>query len=82
MTVRVLELTHKKAPFVALGEKHLEIRRDSDWIRARLIDAEGNPRKYDFIKYYHGPGFSEQHPTCIVGFLSVHWCDDDVHIGP
>jgi hypothetical protein len=80
----VLKLTLSKAPFdaTASGEKTAEFRRDSDWIRSRLLDSDGNVRHYDSIKYYHGPGFSESYTTTTVQFRGAYWHHEDVHIGP
>jgi hypothetical protein len=82
--ISILKLTLAKGPFDATvaGEKLEEYRRDSEWIRSRLLDKNGNPREYDFIKYYHGPGFSEKYHTTIMQYNGCFWHEPDIHIGP
>ena len=79
-----LKLTLCKGPFdvTASGEKTEEFRRDSDWIRSRLLDRDGNARNYESIKYYHGPGFNENYRTTTVKFQGAYWHDEDIQIGP
>ena len=82
--VSILKLTLARGPFEATesGEKAEEYRRDSAWIRSRLFDSDGNAREYDFIKYYHGPCFSESYRTTTMKFQGVFWHDEDISIGP
>ncbi|TYP71501.1 hypothetical protein [Aquimarina intermedia] len=53
-----LHLTLKKRAFEVMvsGEKSTEYRTPSSWIKSRLIDKEGNPKKYDNVKFVNGYG--------------------------
>lgn len=36
------------------GEKNREFRKPTQWIKSRLIDKEGKPREYYFVKFVRG----------------------------
>lgn len=54
--MRVLDLVLKAEAFDVMitGEKKNEFRRDSKWIRSRLIDKYNRPRQYDVVKFRRG----------------------------
>lgn len=54
---RVLRLTLSQEPFEVMvtGEKDVEYRKDSEWIRSRLFHND-MPRKYDFVHFTNGYG--------------------------
>lgn len=64
--MKTLHLTLSKEPFEVMvtGEKRLEFRHDSKWIRSRLYDKSGNKREYDFIKFTNGYGKNKPYFVC------------------
>lgn len=56
--MRTLHLTlHAKAfEVMVTGEKDKEFRVNSKWITSRLIDKDGNPKKYDEVIFVNGYG--------------------------
>lgn len=64
--MKILYLSVKKEPFDVMhtGEKKEEFRKFSDWIYSRLIDKEGNARKYDVIKFTQGYGNKRPYFIC------------------
>lgn len=58
-----LYLTLKKSPFEVMitGEKNEEFRKPSKWIESRLIDKNGQPKKYDNVKFVNGYGTDKPH---------------------
>ena len=50
---KLLFLVLKELPFGATlsGEKRIEYRRQSEWIKSRLVD-----KSYDYVKFTHGYG--------------------------
>ena len=80
---RVLRLTLSAKPFEAtrLGEKHVELRRDSAWIRSRLIVRHsGLVREYDYISYRHGYATDSPYTVCAWG--GTVWCEEEINLGP
>lgn len=67
--MNILRLTlHKKAfEVMVTGEKTDEYRDDSDWIRSRLYDKNGNPRHYDAIEFTNGYG--DHRPRFVTNYL-------------
>ncbi len=55
---KILHLTLKKEAFEVMvtGEKPYEIRSFKTWIRERLIEKNGKPKKYDLVKFVNGYG--------------------------
>lgn len=55
---KVLKLTLKKAPFEVMqtGEKLVEFRKPTDWIKSRLYNKDGTERDYDDIEFINGYG--------------------------
>ena len=55
---KVLKLTLKKKWFDLMqsGEKKIEFREPSDWIFSRLLDENGDVKKYDLIEFKNGYG--------------------------
>ena len=56
--LRVLRLTVKEPWFSLMlsGDKHMEFRNPSKWIKSRLYDKEGKPKKYDYVEIKNGYG--------------------------
>lgn len=57
--IKVLYLTLKKQAFEVMvtGEKVYEYRKNSEWIKNRLIDYKtGKEKQYDVIKFVNGYG--------------------------
>jgi hypothetical protein len=63
---RFLHLSLTKEPFAVMitGEKKEEFRKNSDWIRSRLFDKEGNEKEYDYIKFVNGYGADKPYFIC------------------
>lgn len=53
---RVLDLVLKKDPYDVMetGEKKREYRKDTPWIRSRLLTKNGERRHYDYVRLSHG----------------------------
>lgn len=51
--VLTLVLSYKPFEVMLSGEKGIEYRKPTDWIKSRLFDKQGNKREYDFIKFQH-----------------------------
>lgn len=66
--MKILYLSLKKKPFEVMvtGEKPIEVRKDCKWIRSRLFNPDGTPKKYDCIKFTNGYG--EDKPYFIAQF--------------
>lgn len=60
-----LKLTLSKKPFEVMitGEKTIEYRRQSQWMKSRLFDKHGNPREYSYIEFFNGYGKDRPHFT-------------------
>ena len=56
MTTLRLTLSEKPFEVMVTGEKVIEYRRQSQWIRSRLFDKKGEPRVYDKIEFVNGYG--------------------------
>ncbi|MCL2328427.1 MAG: hypothetical protein FWC39_07930 [Bacteroidetes bacterium] len=56
--MKTLHLTLSKKPFEVMitGEKKVEFRKTSEWIKNRLLDKNGNQKAYDVIKFTNGYG--------------------------
>ena len=73
----------KKAPYDAteLGDKIREVRRDSAWIRSRLLEKHtGNVREYDVVRYRLG--YKRGAPECVRSWGGAAWCEEDIALGP
>ena len=80
---RVLQLVLKEAPYIATqdGEKELEVRIDSGWIRSRLLDAgTGLVREYDLVRYRLG--YQAAAPCTVCRWGGTVWCEEDITVGP
>lgn len=66
---KVLKLTLKKKWFDLMkdGFKKIEFRDPSDWIFSRLIDENGDPKKYDLIEFKNG--YAKNAPSFYCEFL-------------
>lgn len=55
---KILKLTVHREAFEVMvtGEKFLEFREPTDWIKSRLFDKDGKPKQYDFIELTNGYG--------------------------
>jgi len=56
--VKTLLLTLQSKPFQVMlsGEKTVEFRKPSDWIKSRLFNKDGSRKEYDVIKFVNGYG--------------------------
>lgn len=56
MKPKILYLTLSKLPFDTMkkGLKDREYRSPSKWIRSRLVDKNGNPKRYDYVRFASG----------------------------
>jgi hypothetical protein len=72
----VLLLNIKTAPFnvMVAGEKKVEYREIKKWMNSRLFDKEGNPRKYDLVKFVLA--YSSKNPYFYAPFLGVERMKD------
>lgn len=68
-----LKLTLSKKPFEVMitGEKTIEYRRQSQWMKSRLFDKHGNPREYSYIEFFNGYGKDRPHFTVEFKGVSV-----------
>jgi hypothetical protein len=66
-----LKLTLSKKPFEVMitGEKKVEYRNQSQWMKSRLFDKHGNPRKYSYVEFVNGYG--KDRPRFTVEFKGV-----------
>lgn len=66
-----LKLTLSKKPFDVMitGEKTVEYRRQSQWMKSRLFDKHENPREYSYIEFVNGYG--NDRPRFTVEFKGV-----------
>ena len=55
---RTLHLTLSEKPFEVMftGEKTVEFRKASDWIKIRLFNKDGSRKHYDVVKFTNGYG--------------------------
>ena len=55
---RTLHLTLSEKPFQVMvtGEKPVEFRKPSDWIKSRLFNKDGSRKDYDVVKLVNGYG--------------------------
>ena len=56
MNHSTLHLTLSEAPFQVMvtGEKTIEFRKPSDWIKSRLFNSNGTRKEFDVVKFTHG----------------------------
>jgi hypothetical protein len=56
--MNTLHLTLSKKPFEVMvtGEKAVEYRKPTAWIKSRLLDKQGEAKKYDQVKFVNGYG--------------------------
>jgi len=68
---KVLTLTLNKLAFdvMVTGEKGMEFRKPSKWIKSRLYNKDGSPKQYDVVKFINGYG--KDKPTFICEFKGV-----------
>jgi hypothetical protein len=54
--MKILYLTLTKPPFEVMitGEKNREYRKPEKWIKSRLYYPNGEPKKYDLVKFTNG----------------------------
>lgn len=66
-----LKLTLSKKPFEVMltGEKTVEYRRQSQWMKSRLFDKHGNLRVYSTVEFVNGYG--KDRPRFTVEFKGV-----------
>ena len=74
---KVLKLTLKKKWFDLMkdGFKKIEFREPSEWILSRLIDKNGDPKKYDLIEFKNG--YAKNAPSFYCEFLG--WDVEEEH---
>lgn len=67
----VLLLNLKKEPFQVMvtGEKRIEYREIKEWMNSRLFDKNGNPKKYDYVKFILA--YDSKNPFFYAPFLGV-----------
>lgn len=75
---KTLHLTLHKPAFdvMVTGEKSLEFREDTNWIRSRLFDQDGEKIRYDLVKFTNGYGKDRPYFICrLHGFwLETLYC--------
>ena len=52
------------------GEKKKEIRKPSDWIKSRMLDKQGNEKRFDVVKFTNGYGSDK--PFFIAKYLGFY----------
>lgn len=64
---KVLHLSLKKEPFEVMvtGEKDVEFRKRTDWLKSRLFDKQLHVKKYDVIKFVNGYGNDKPYFICL-----------------
>ncbi len=69
--MKILHLNVSRAPFEVMvtGEKLHEYRKPSKWFLSRLLNKDGTPKHYDWIKFVQGYG--KNRPYFVADFL--HW---------
>lgn len=75
MKLKVLHLSLKKEPFdvMVTGEKNQEFRKPTQWIKSRLFNKDGTPKKYDVVKFVNGYGKDKPQFVCEYnGFEILH----------
>lgn len=79
----VLKLTLDADAFEATktGEKTIEVRKKTAWIRSRLFDKAG-PRNYDIIRYFKGRFLSPSVEQVVCRFISLEEKNEAFTIGP
>ena len=72
---KVLHLTVSAEPFEVMhtGEKQVEFRKDSDWIRSRLYNKDGTAKVYDYVKFVNGYGKDKPYFITIYRGISKHF---------
>lgn len=72
-----LHLTLTKEPFDVMqtGEKKIEFRKPTDWIKSRFYDKKGNVRVYDLVKFTNGYG--SHRPNFTAEFNSLAFASSD-----
>jgi len=67
--MKTLHLSLRKEPFEVMvtGEKGLEFRKKSKWIRSRLFNKDGTRKQYDVIKFVNGYGNDKPYFMCLYG---------------
>lgn len=66
---RILRLTLKKYWFdlMKTGVKNLEFRKESHWIKTRLVGPKGSSRRYDYVEFVNG--YRKNAPR----FIAEYW---------
>lgn len=77
-TAKILKLSLKKQPFdvMVTGEKQIEIRRPSNWLKSRLYNKDGSDRDYDYVQFTNGYGADK--PMFIVEYLYFFEADEGI----
>lgn len=67
-----LHLSLKKEPFEVMvsGEKNVEFRKPSQWIKSRLFNSDGSRKEYDVVKFVNGYGSKKPSFTAIFNGFS------------
>lgn len=70
--MKTLHLTLTKVPFdlMITGEKTVEFRKPTQWIKSRLWDKNGSLKQYDVVKFTNGYGRDK--PYFIADFKTVN----------
>jgi len=56
MKILLLTLSEKPFEVMVTGEKTIEFRKPSDWIKSRLFNKDGSRKEYDAVKFVNGYG--------------------------
>ena len=78
--MQVLKLSLKKAPFdvMVTGEKKVEFREQSAYIKSRFVDSKtGKDKEYDFVEFTNGYGYDK--PRFTVTFKGYKLVKEGVH---
>lgn len=85
MKHKTLNLTLSKAPFEIMlsGEKKVEFRKPSIWIKSRLFNKDGSRKDYDVVKFVNGYGSDKPYFIAIyngvaqaLGLTSRHYSNN------
>lgn len=77
-TCKILKLTLSKNPFdvMVTGEKQIEIRRPSKWLKSRLYAKDGSEKSYDYVQFTNGYGSDK--PMFIAEYLYFFEADEGI----
>lgn len=75
--MKTLHLTVTAQPFEVMvtGEKYLEFRKPTQWIKQRMYHKDGTPKTYDVVKITNG--YNRDRPNFIAKFICFGYSDFD-----